>query len=85
MAGGRFYGFWERKRNGPQIPCKQPAFSGCNRGNAGTLLTLNFLYSTRIFLSDAPLAQLDRALDFGSNQLETIDSNRPPKIPPDSS
>jgi hypothetical protein len=31
------------------------------------LLTLNFLYSTITFLSDAPLAQLDRALDFGSS------------------
>jgi hypothetical protein len=33
---------------------------------AGTLLTRNFLYSTMTLLSDAPLAQLDRALDFGS-------------------
>ena len=31
------------------------------------LLTLDFLYSTMVFLSDAPLAQLDRALDFGSS------------------
>jgi len=30
------------------------------------LLTLDFLYSTMTFLSDAPLAQLDRALDFRS-------------------
>ena len=28
-------------------------------------MTLDFLYSTMTFLSDAPLAQLDRALDFG--------------------
>jgi hypothetical protein len=30
-------------------------------------LTLDFLYSTITFLTDAPLAQLDRALDFGSS------------------
>ena len=30
-------------------------------------MTRNFLYSTMTFLSDAPLAQLDRALDFGSS------------------
>jgi hypothetical protein len=30
-------------------------------------LTRDFLYSTITFLSDAPLAQLDRALDFGSS------------------
>ena len=36
-------------------------------GLAGTVLTRDFLYSTMTFLSDAPLAQLDRALDFGSS------------------
>ena len=35
------------------------------------LLTLDFLYSTMVFLSDAPLAQLDRALDFGRRVLRT--------------
>ena len=49
-----------------QTPCKQLAFWGRKRGLAGTLLTLDFLYSTTTFLTDAPLAQLDRALDFGS-------------------
>ena len=30
-------------------------------------MTRDFLYSTITFLTDAPLAQLDRALDFGSS------------------
>ena len=36
-------------------------------GLADALLTPDFLYSTMTFLTDAPLAQLDRALDFGSS------------------
>jgi hypothetical protein len=46
---------------------KQLAFLGRNGGFAEGLLTLDYLYSTITFLSDAPLVQLDRALDFGSS------------------
>ena len=53
--------------HGLQTPCKQLPFSGSGGGIQRTLLTQDFLYSTMTFLSDAPLAQLDRALDFGSS------------------
>jgi len=55
----------EGKPHGMQTPCKQLAFSGSGRGFPRALLTRDFLYSTITFLTDAPLAQLDRALDFG--------------------
>ena len=50
--------------HGLQTPCKQVPFSGSGRGFQRTLLTRDFLYSRVTFLTDAPLAQLDRALDY---------------------
>jgi hypothetical protein len=52
-----------RRPHGPQTPCKQPPISGCKRDFAGVLLTRDFLYSMVTFLTDAPFAYLDSALD----------------------
>ena len=60
-------GEFHRELNGLQTPRKQLLISGSGRGLLRTLLTRDFLYSTMTFHSDAPLAQLDRALDFGSS------------------
>ncbi len=59
--------FLPEKPRGLQTPCKQLAFSGGGSGLRWALLTRDSLCSTMTFLSDAPLAQLDRALDFGSS------------------
>ena len=48
-------------------PCKQLAFWGRKGGSAEGVLTREFLYSIVTFLTDAPLAQLDRALDYESS------------------
>ena len=48
-------------------PAQTTRFSGQKWGFLEPLLTRDFLYSTMVFVSDAPLAQLDRALDFGSS------------------
>ena len=53
-----------RKPNGLQTPCKQLAVCGRKEGFAEGLMTRDFLYSIGSFLTDAPLAQLDRALDY---------------------
>jgi hypothetical protein len=47
--------------------CYKTGHIMCCQHFAEEVLTLDFLYSTMTFLSDAPLAQLDRALDFGSS------------------
>ena len=43
------------------------AIFGVKKGFAGTLLTGDFPCSMMTFLTDAPLAQLDRALDYESS------------------
>ena len=48
-------------------PVQTTRFLGRKGGFAEGLLTRDFLYSIVTFLTDAPLAQLDRALDFGLN------------------
>ena len=50
--------------NETQTPRKQGSFQKYGMGIPRGRLTQNFFYSTRTFLSDAPLAQLDRALDY---------------------
>ena len=57
----------ERKPNRTQAPRKQAPFSGSGRGFQRALLTADFLYSMMTCLTDAPLAQLDRALDYESS------------------
>ena len=52
------------KADKPQTPRKQPPFSGIKGGFAEPSLTGDFHYSIVTFLTDAPLAQLDRALDY---------------------
>ncbi len=52
---------------GSRTDCKPRANNCLFRGEKGMsqgLLTRNFLYSMMTFLTDAPLAQLDRALDY---------------------
>ena len=65
-CGGRiFAGESARTVNPAQTTC----FLRLKRGFQRTLLTRDFLYSIVTFLTDAPLAQLDRALDYElSNQ-----------------
>ena len=55
------------KADKPQTPRKQPPFSGIKGGFAEPSLTGDFLYSIVTFLTNAPLAQLDRALDYESS------------------
>src|SRR3990172_7988916 len=50
--------------NGLQTPRKQPPFLRGKRGYAERLLTPDFPCSMMTFLSCAPLAQMDRALDY---------------------
>jgi hypothetical protein len=65
-----------------QTPCKQLSFWGRKRGFAEGLLTRDFLYSIVTFLTDAPLAQLDRALDYESSgqRFESSRARHPPPI-----
>ena len=58
---------FRRSPYGLQTPRKQLAFWGRKGGFAEGLLTRDFLYSIVTFLTDAPLAQLDRALDYESS------------------
>ena len=55
------------KADKPQTPRKQPPFSESRRGISRGWLTPDFPCSIMTFLTDAPLAQLDRALDYESS------------------